>query len=66
MLKSLLASTVIFASASVASAADVGTEPTLSSYDWTGLYIGAHVGGAFGSYTQFSASASTRWRAACT
>jgi len=56
MLKSLLASTFIFVSASVASAADVVTEPTLSSYDWTGLYIGAHVGGAFGSYTQFSAS----------
>lgn len=53
MLKKLLVSSTvaILASAGSAFAADVaGEAPVAASFDWTGAYIGANVGGGFGTF----------------
>ena len=61
MYRLLLASTVLLSMGSVALAADaVYSDPVVetpaSAYNWSGFYIGAHAGYAWGDYTLFSAS----------
>ena len=56
MKKILLATAAVLISASVASAADLAARPYTKApgyaprpiYNWTGFYIGGHIGGAFG------------------
>ena len=56
MKKFLLATAAVLISASAASAADLAARPYTKApplppapiYNWTGFYIGGHIGGAFG------------------
>ena len=61
MKKILLATAAVLISASAASAADLAARPYTKApayappapiYNWTGFYIGGHIGGAFGGSQQ--------------